>query len=128
MLEWTWSLLLTLASFVCAIRAAVLGRDPASDFGEMGFAIASIGLMGVSLAVSSDLTVLPVCSWLHNALPERGSEINALTAVVLTGVACAVVVFGAPFTVAMTVFRYQEVSDASNIAKHAIERAREDQK
>lgn len=124
MLEWIWFSLLALAGFGCAIRATVLGRDPETGFGEMGFALASLGLMGLSLAASSDLTVIPLYSWLRDALPQQGTQINQTTAIALTAIAGAVFVFGLPFAVAMTAFRHQDVSEASRIARHAIGRAR----
>lgn len=125
MLELTWFSILVLCGLACAVRAAARGRDPESHFfDEMGFALASFSLLGLSLAASSDHTVLPVYEWLRDVLPEHGAPINQLTAIVLTGAACVAFAFGVPFAIAMAAYHLLDVADASRTARHAIARAR----
>jgi len=127
MLQWVWFAVLTIVGLILCVLSVARGRERSYDdsgSSEVILQLAAHGVLGFSLMVTSDVTVMPVYEWLSNALPQHGSRINQLTAFAITGLGCLAYVAGLPVVLMIADYSRRDAFTASLVATEVIQRAR----
>lgn len=125
MLKWVWLAVLTIVGIALALACVVRTRNRSTDddgSAEMNLQLAAHAVLAMALLVSEKVPVL--YAWLKAALPETGSAINELTALVVTAAACIAYAFGLPFAIMVGDYVRRDRAEASRAAKNVIERVR----
>ncbi len=100
MLEYFWFAVLMIVSIALGWIYSVKEDEAAGSFGDGldagQWLIGAFGASVMALVISWERTGSVVLSWLLVSLSQQGAPISKLTAYVLAGVACLVVVFVIP--------------------------------
>lgn len=96
MLEWIWFAGLTIVALLFVTAACVREslRPRQDTFTTTAFYLVAAFSLLLSLILSSPVVVAPLYHWLLVTLPQRGSEINWITATFLTCVTCIAYISG----------------------------------